>query len=404
VRSITGYTFNLDGKDVQSGASDTYNYTNATVGTHALRVTVSFGNGDKKTSDTNCVKQIKVAAKPKVVSCTSIDYPAVLNVNESSTLTVHVSDATLVESYQYFLDGVMVGQSASPTSSLSIGVSGPHTVSAVIVSKSGVTVTPSTTCQRSVTVNQLPKYVTCTGIDGPGGLSVGEVGTFTAVSDNDARVASYSWTGVASSNGKTATAKFDKDGSYDITVTITPIAGVNAGTPVTCAKKVTVSPNPIYSCDLLTAVPQTVQTGNKVTATVNYTAKNGAAFKSATVDFGEAQVGVATATNGTFTADHTYTTAGTYNLTATVVFTAAGQTVTAPATNCATKVVVTSIPVEKCKIVGKTQYDATDTKNCVAVLGAKTLIDTGPGSVVGIFAVTTLLGAAMHSVFIRRRA
>lgn len=298
--SITGYVFNLDGSDVQNSASNNFAYT-ASVGQHSLRVSVKFANGDVKTSD-SCIKQITVTAIPKVVSCSSLTGPGTLNINESGTYTVLASDASLVASYSYIVDGQAVAGSGN-TLVASFAVAGSHTIMASVVPKSGVNAGAPIACSKTLIVNELPRFVACTAIDGPNSLKVGEVGTFTALTDNDSRVASFTWTGVTTSNGKTATASFVKEGSYTIKVTIVPIEGVGAGTKVDCEKTIT----------------------------------------------------------------------------------------------------ITLIPTEKCKIPGKEIYEADDKINCVQK--PTVIVNTGPGgNMIGVFALTSFLGAVMHYGYASRRS
>jgi len=152
--------------------------------------------------------------------------------------------------------------------------------------------------------------------------------------------------------------------------------------------KVVAAPTPppiaVTTCDMLTLTPTAVKTGEKVTAKVNFTATNGATFKSAVVNFGDSSANVNSASNGTFSVDHTYTVANTYDVTAVLKFMVNGQEVTASDANCKAKITVTTTPP--------------------AVLPAATeLPNTGSGAIAGIFALTTLAGATLHNVVARRR-
>src|SRR5581483_7076326 len=78
-------------------------------------------------------------------------------------------------------------------------------------------------------------------------------------------------------------------------------------------ENVTPPPAPVYSCDMLTLTAD-ANTARRFDASVTYTAKNGATFKSATFDWGD---GSKQTVNGT-TNSHTYAADNTYIVSATV--------------------------------------------------------------------------------------
>jgi uncharacterized repeat protein (TIGR01451 family) len=339
---VQAYNFTVNGVAAPSTSNRlTYKFT--TAGTYTIAATLTPVAGTTFDASGNCTQTITVKATPKVVSCTALQGPASLSVNEQGTYTVVVTDASLVDHYEFTQDGTKGGPSATPSVQIAFGTAGTHTISALIVPKAGISAGSPISCAKSTVVNELPKDVACTSVEGPSDLIVGQSATFTALTTNENRVATYTWTGVTTPNGKTATVSFDKAGTYTVGVTITPIAGVNAGAKVTCSKTVNVKLAPAYTCDSLTLSAVTIKNGDKVTATVKYTATDGATFKGAIVDFGEAAVAVDSASNGTFTADYTYVAAKNYNVSAALTFMVNGVAVTAPAGNCAAK--VTTVPV-----------------------------------------------------------
>lgn len=99
--------------------------------------------------------------------------------------------------------------------------------------------------------------------------------------------------------------------------------------------RVTVTPKPEYRCDALNA-----KKINRTTYdySVAYTAKNGATFKSYSINFGDGK----SASGRTSTTRHEYAKAGTYTATATVFFSANGES---RSVNCAVKVTVENPPV-----------------------------------------------------------
>lgn len=143
------------------------------------------------------------------------------------------------------------------------------------------------------------------------------------------------------------------------------------------------TPAPAYSCDLLTV---TKGDNRKITAKVDYTAKNGASFKSVTYNFGDGSQ--ALTTNKT-SVDYTYKKDGDYNITATLLLTVSGKDQTVTSAACA-KPVSFAAP-------------ASPTTPSTPAPGAKDgLPSTGPGNVVGIFVVATIVGTLAHRFLIRR--
>jgi uncharacterized repeat protein (TIGR01451 family) len=119
--------------------------------------------------------------------------------------------------------------------------------------------------------------------------------------------------------------------------------------------------------------------GRKVSATVKYAA-NGATFKNVTYNFGDnTQVVVTDKT----TVEHTYAADGTYTVSASVRFSVNGVDQVVNSDNCAKTVT----------------FSPTTTTTTTT-----TLPKTGAGSVIGLFAATSAIGAAAHSVISRRRA
>jgi uncharacterized repeat protein (TIGR01451 family) len=333
--------------------------------------------------------------------CNSLNGPTALSEGQQAAYTVDATATnTTVTKIVFSVDGTQV-QSGLGQSYAYSATPGTHKISAVVHFANGTT-SGGAACEKTVNVASIPKLVKCTGINGTSGLKVNETAVLTAVVDFEDRVASYQWTGVSQANGKTAIVSFDKEGTYNVKVAITPAAGFSLGQPSICEKIIQVTANPVYACDLLTIKPAKQTTGQKVTVTVNYTAKNGATFQGGVLDFGDNSSTEFTSQNGTYSVDHTYAEAKTYKLSASLKFAVAGQTTTVKS-DCAGEITITPPPVviEKCKIKGKEQYDAND-KNCTAVLAQTTLAKTGPGMVLGIFAITTVLGAFAHHSFLSK--
>ncbi len=151
---------------------------------------------------------------------------------------------------------------------------------------------------------------------------------------------------------------------------------------------------PVYTCDLLDAN----SLGNrKFSYTVHYTAKN-ATFKQVSYNFGDGSTPLLTDKT---TVEHTYAADGTYTTKATVTFTVDGVDKTATSQACASTVSANT-PKDNCPIPGKENLPK-DSPECKTTTTPTTLPNTGTGSVAGIFAATSIAGAAAHQVFSRRR-
>ena len=124
-------------------------------------------------------------------------------------------------------------------------------------------------------------------------------------------------------------------------------------TAITKVTKTNCQPTPAFSCDLLTLTKGNDRT---VKASVTYTAKNGAAYKSTSFNWGDGS----TATSGSATsASHSYAKDGTYNIVATVSFTVNGVTKTDTG-NCKGSVTfkaTPNTPVFSCDLLNLSQGD-----------------------------------------------
>jgi uncharacterized repeat protein (TIGR01451 family) len=139
------------------------------------------------------------------------------------------------------------------------------------------------------------------------------------------------------------------------------------------------SPQPAYSCDLLTL---TKGDGRKVTAKVDYTAKDGAKLKTVTYNFGDASQPLVTDKT---TTDHTYAKDGDYTVAVSLVFTVNGKDQTATSAACA-----------------KPVSFAAATPTPPAAKGSD-LPSTGPGNVIGLFIGASTLGFLGHRLVLSRR-
>lgn len=145
---------------------------------------------------------------------------------------------------------------------------------------------------------------------------------------------------------------------------------------------------PAYTCD---AFDITADNASRKVTVSNFaqTASNGATFKDAVINWGDnsAELTTNTVTGQT----HSYTSDGTYTVTATTHFTVNGADVTASGTNC-TKSVTFKQDMPPVITTASTPT-TTPTK----------LVNTGPGQVIGLFVATTIAGMVAYRSFLSRR-
>jgi hypothetical protein len=173
-------------------------------------------------------------------------------------------------------------------------------------------------------------------------------------------------------------------GTYKVIATVTFNSTGAAVANSNCSATVTippVTPAPCGTCNLLSL------TGTEPTFTANahYTVSNGASVKGASFNWGDGTTtaGVTNANGVVSSAAHTYTIPGTYTVVATVTFNSTGAAVAN--SNCSATVTIPTTPTPP-------------------VTPPATLVNTGPGSVIGLFSVTTIVGAVAHRLVRRRFA
>ncbi len=172
-------------------------------------------------------------------------------------------------------------------------------------------------------------------------------------------------------------------GTYTVVATVSFTDNVANSS---CSSKVTipkppVTPAPCGTCNLLSLTG----TEPTFTASAHYTTTNGASVNGVTFNWGDGVTtsGVTNGTNEVTSAPHTYTTPGTYKIVATVSFNG----------NVANSSCSASVTIPKPPVTPPT----TPTPPA-------TLVNTGPGDVIAVFAVTTVIGAVAHRLYSRRFA
>lgn len=189
------------------------------------------------------------------------------------------------------------------------------------------------------------------------------------------------------------------------------------GNPMTATKVV-----PSYSCDQLTATAYTAKK-DTYNFTVKTSAANGAKVVKAVFDLGDGTTGSITDLNTVV--QHTYKTPGTYTATVTVYVSLPGnQTVTVTSVKCKTVVTiakpqtppVTPTTPKPCAIKPSVpenspeckpcEYNAqlpADSPECKKPEQPQVLVNTGTGSVLGIFTVSSIAAGLGYRRFLLRR-
>lgn len=193
---------------------------------------------------------------------------------------------------------------------------------------------------------------------------------------------------------------YDGNGNAIKTLPDTITSGVNIGTLagstteyVNFKAKVNcpTPPKPVYTCNLLNVAADVNRTV-KLTA-FSVTATNGATFSNAVIDWGDKTAPLST--NSVVGQSHQYGADGTYTITATAHFAVNGQDVTAGGIQCQKQ--VTFAPNTPPKVTPPT------TPATPIPAAPTALVNTGPGSIAGLFAVTAAAGAFAHRWMLGRR-
>jgi hypothetical protein len=224
---------------------------------------------------------------------------------------------------------------------------------------------------------------------------------YTATNGASLKGATFNWgNGVTTSGAKggpgvvsSAPYTYPSPGTYTVVATLTFDSSGAAVANSSCSTKVTVpkppvTPTPCGTCNLLSLTG----TEPTYTASAHYTVTNGASVKDVSFNWGDgvSTNGVTNGTNVVTSAPHTYTTPGTYKIVATVTFNSTGTAVAN--SSCSTSVTIPKPPVTP---------TPTPTPTPTTPVA---LVNTGPGDVIALFAVATVVGAVAHRLYSRRFA
>jgi uncharacterized repeat protein (TIGR01451 family)/LPXTG-motif cell wall-anchored protein len=210
--------------------------------------------------------------------------------------------------------------------------------------------------------------------------------TYTAKNGAAYKSTSFNWGDGKTTSGAATSAShsYAKDGTYPIVATVSfTVNGVTKTDTGNCKGSVTFktppTKTPVFSCDLLNLS----QGDNRsVTASVNYTAQNGAKFKTATFDWGDGSTPLTTSKT---TASYTYAKDGTYTVTAKLLFSVNGTDKFAPANEaCVKQVTFTTTPTPP-------------------VTPPSELPNTGAGNVISLVAGVAAISAIGYRLFLGRK-
>jgi uncharacterized protein with FMN-binding domain len=239
-----------------------------------------------------------------------------------------------------------------------------------------------------------------------------KVSTFSTTATNGAvfKNATLDWGDTSTTNNTNVvglTHQYLKDGTYTIAATAHfTVNGqdVTAGGP-NCMQQITIKtppPNtPVYTCDALgvTAADDRTVTINKFSTT----ATNGAVFKNAVVNWGDNSAAL---TNANIVGQtHQYSADGTYTISATAHFTVNGKDVTAGGMQCEQQVTFkqNTPPVVTPPTSTPPTTPPPATPGTPAATAPTTLVNTGAGSVVGLFGAATVAGTLAYRRLLSRR-
>jgi len=432
---ITGYTFKQNGtvvKESKSEADNTFVFTPTAGGTYKFKATVNAAD-DNTTADSKACEVTVTVEAIKELKCESLKASkATVKPNEKVTLTVKGSAKnTKITGYVFRQDGKVVKETDAEDKNTYVfqtATAGTYKFKATVKGE-GDARANSPECETTVTVTEVEKSVVCDLLSAPKySVKPNEEVKFTGKGTaTNTTITGYIFTVdgvVAKETNSAADNTFVFKGTtakeYTVKLTVKGAEGQRATNDTTCVKKVTVTDitQPSYTCELLKVTPANIKPNTQVTAEVEFTAENGATFKSASFNFGDGSdaVLVTTASGNKASAQHTYTKMGEFssNVTLTFLVGSVEKVVVGSASNgCAQKVNVSDVCkynpnlppnhedcFEPCPYPGKQSYPKTDTDNCVA----PELPKTGAGNMIGLFTISSFVGAFAYRLRLARNA
>ncbi len=447
------------GKVTETSLSKQVQHTYGTAGTFTAKVTVYVSLPGKQTvtvTSANCETKITVTPPPKpyqqCVDLTATPVDAKTFQYNFVATTKQGNGATLKNASFDFGDG-NTANNVSPSGNSTVSVNHTfakpsktttYTINATVNFNTADGV-KSENCQAQVTLTPPPApYQACVALNSfvtdetqravrftvttkQGNGSVLKSADFDFGDGSNAKNVSP-----ASDSSVVSNHTFGAAGTYNITATVrfnTPDGEKSDN----CTTSVTFAPVPAPVCDGLSL---TKLGGREVKVVVSYTA-DGATLQTVTYNFGD---GSQPLTTPDTTATYTYANDGNYSVTAALTFLVNGQTKVVSSDSCAQSVTFTTPtctapngktylagspqctpPAETCTApsgktypVGSAQCKPAPT--CTAPNGQTfpmgssqctpqptTLVNTGPGGIIGLFAGASAIGTAVYRFVIGRR-
>jgi PKD repeat protein len=433
----------------ETSLSKTVRHTYTVAGTFTAKVTVYVslpGKQNVKVNSANCETKITVTLPKPFEQCVDLSGNEVDKTNHTYKFTATTKQgngATLKDANFDFGDGnsisgVKPASNNTVVTDHSYSAPGTYTVTATVNfnTSSGV---QSDNCMTKITIKKPPvPFQQCVALNSSITDEQLRQVQFTATTDQGngsvLKSADFNFgdgnsvSGVApsSANSVITNHTYDAAGTYNVSATVhfnTPGGEQNEN----CTTSVTFSPVPAPTCDGLSL---TKLGGREIQAVVSYTA-DGATLQSVTYNFGD---GTKPVTVASTTTNYTYATDGTYSVSAAITFLVNGQTEVISSNSCV-QTVSFSAPTctapngqtypagsEQCKptctaVNGQTYPEGSEQcKTCTAPNGEifplgssqctpapATLVNTGPGSMLGIFASTTIVGMIGYRWYMVRR-
>ncbi|MEO7364029.1 MAG: PKD domain-containing protein [Candidatus Saccharimonadales bacterium] len=399
--TILSYSYDFNDGPVLVTSDANVSHTYSKPGTYNTSVTANVLVDGKTlpsvpvTGDA-CKQTITIADKQTpTYSCDKLTATQVNRTQYNFEAVATATNGASISNYTYNYGDNTTSTAAANTASHNYTAPGTYTVRVtanVNVNNTNVPVT-SDACVAQITVAPQP-YAECTGLNIVFGEGYELAATATYVANNGAtlKAASFDFgdnTQVVTAATASANHTYTADGTYTITATLT-FNGVEAGSTSVCQAVVSFETvQPTYTCDAFN-----ITKGDNRTVTVagfQTSADNGAVFKSVDLNWGDNQSSKnVTSVNGQ---THTYVADGTYTITAIVHFTVNGQDVVASGAHC-TQTVSFTTPQPPTPPTPQPP---------VAPKPPVVLVNTGAGSVTGLFVLVTLGSAIGYRWMLGRR-
>ncbi|HEV3103923.1 MAG TPA: PKD domain-containing protein [Candidatus Dormibacteraeota bacterium] len=313
---ISSYTFNFgDGSALvgpQAGATTSHTY--ATAGTYTATVTAADSVGATATATASAVAQ----ATPLIARLAVGPGSGLVPLPVTADASTSTAGTNPIASYTFnFGDGSpAVGPQAAATAGHTYSTTGAFTVTVTVTDTSGA----SATATAAVTVSTPPTAaVTVTPASGSTPLPVSADASASTAGSNP--IASYKFNfgdgsaAVGPQPGATANHTYNAGGSYTVTLTVTDSAGYSstATASVTATAPLTAK---------LTVNPKSGPAPLAVTADASGSTPGSNPIASYTFNFGDGSAAVGPQPGAT--ANHTYSSGGTYTVTVTVTDSSGG--------------------------------------------------------------------------------